>query len=53
MIVELEKAAHTIQLGMFLAIRNVKTNPYHTILIDMYVFVFQVQPMPYNFYGCI
>ena len=39
-IVGLEGATHTIQLGVFPSVREVRTNPYHTILIDMYGFVF-------------
>ena len=39
-IVGLERATHTIQLGVFPSVREVRTNPYHTILIDMYGFVF-------------
>ena len=36
----LEGAAHSIQLGVFPSGREVRTNTYHTILIDMYGFVF-------------
>ena len=39
-IVGLEGTVHTIQLGVFPSVRKVKTSPYHTILIDMYGFVF-------------
>ena len=39
-IVGLEGAAHSIQLEMFPSVERVKTNLYHTILIDMYGFVF-------------
>ena len=39
-IVELERAVHTIQLGVFLSVKEVKTSPFHMIGIDMYVFVF-------------
>ena len=39
-IVELKGATHTIQLRMFLNVGEVGTSPYHTILIDMYGFVF-------------
>ena len=39
-IVELEGVAHIIQLGVFLSVKEVRTNAYHTILIDMYGFVF-------------
>ena len=39
-IVGLEEASHTIQLGMFPSVREVRTSPYHMILIDMYGFVF-------------
>ena len=44
-IVELERAAHTIQLRVFFSVKEVKTIPYHTILIDMYGFVFLDQPI--------
>ena len=39
-IVGLEGASHTIQLDVFSSIREVRTNPYYMILIDMYGFVF-------------
>ena len=39
-IVELEGTTHTIQLGVFLSVREVMTIPYHMFLIDMYGFVF-------------
>ena len=39
-IVRLEGAFHTIQLRMFANVREVKTNLYHTILMNMYGFVF-------------
>ena len=39
-IVGLEGTIHTIQLGVFPSVREVKTRSYHTILIDMYDFVF-------------
>ena len=39
-IVGLEEATHTIQLGMFPSARKVRTNPYYTILIDIYDFLF-------------
>ena len=41
-IVELEGASHTIQLGVFLSVKEVKTNPYHTMLIDIYVLCFRM-----------
>ena len=52
-IVGLEGLAHTIQLGVFPSIREVKTNPYHTILIDMYGFVFYYHLIPFNFCECV
>ena len=39
-IVGLEGTVHTIHLGVFPSVKEVRTNPYHTILIDMYNFVF-------------
>ena len=39
-IVRLERASYTIQLVMFSSVREVRTSPYHMILIDMYGFVF-------------
>ena len=39
-IVGLEGAAYIIQLGVFSSVRDVRTNLYHTILIDIYDFVF-------------
>ena len=38
-IVGLKEAAHTIQLGVFSSVREVRANPYHTILIYIYGFV--------------
>ena len=35
-----EGATHTIQLGVFLSVKEVRASPYHTIFIDMYGFVF-------------
>ena len=35
-IVGLERAAHTIQLGVFPSIREVRTNPYHMIFVKVY-----------------
>ena len=52
-IVGLEGAAHTTQLGMFLIVKEVRTNSYHTILIDVYDFVFWDQPLPYDFYESV
>ena len=40
MIVGLEGAIHTIQVEVFPSVKKVKTSPYHTILINMYGFVF-------------
>ena len=51
--VGLEGASHTIQLGIFPSVKEVRTNPYHTILINMYGFVFLDQPIPYDFYESI
>ena len=39
-IVGLEGATHTIKLGIFPSVREVRTNLYHMILIYMYGFVF-------------
>ena len=38
---------------MFPSIKEVKTSLYHTILIDMYGFVFKDQLVPYDFYECV
>ena len=37
---ELEAATHTIQLEVFSTVKEVMTSPNHTILIDMYGFMF-------------
>ena len=39
-IVGLGGTAHIIQLRVFSSVREVRTSPYYTILIDMYGFVF-------------
>ena len=52
-IVGLKKTAHTIQVGVFPSVRDIRTNPYHTIIINMYGFVFKDEPIPYDFCECI
>ena len=39
-IVGLQGAAHTIYLRVFPTVGEVRTSPYHMILIDVYGFVF-------------
>ena len=43
-IVGLEGIVHTKQLGVFSSVKEVKTSPYHIILIDMYVLCFKSNP---------